>query len=202
MNASVMNELERIDRKDLYNEILKYESEQTEKQKYNGWSNYETWCVNLWIENDEGLNDTVIDFAIDIIESSDGKDEAIRDLSKKIESEIDEFTPELKGMFADLLTSALSSVDYYEIAEHYIDDNWADKETMIKIINNGLDYFVYIEKDDQNYEMNLDSSPSGVNMCVDSVDGDEYDTLWEGSGLDLDDSDLPDELIANIKKRL
>lgn len=31
------------------------------KQTYNGWKNYETWNVALWIGNDEGLHATAIE---------------------------------------------------------------------------------------------------------------------------------------------
>jgi hypothetical protein len=33
------------------------DSNHADEQGYNGWSNYETWNVALWIDNDEGLNE-------------------------------------------------------------------------------------------------------------------------------------------------
>lgn len=31
---------------------------------YNGWTNYETWLINLWIDNDLGLYEMVGEWAI------------------------------------------------------------------------------------------------------------------------------------------
>ena len=33
------------------------------EQTYNGWKNYETWNVTLWIQNDEGLYNLACSFA-------------------------------------------------------------------------------------------------------------------------------------------
>jgi len=131
MKSNVMDELEKMGRNDLVDEILKYEQEQAEKAKYNGWSNYETWCVNLWIDNDEGLQDHVIQLADEALETEDGGGHnSIWSLSQQIEGIVDEMNPlaDKADMFTDLLGSALSDVDYYEIAEHWINDRLSEQE--------------------------------------------------------------------------
>lgn len=88
---------------------------------YNGWTNYETWNCNLWLDND-GSGEYLIERATEL--RNDDPDSACYDLAQEIETMIDENNPiaDQCSMFTDLLRSALSEIDYMEIAEHIISD--------------------------------------------------------------------------------
>lgn len=99
---------------------------------YNGWTNYETWVVNLWLDNDQGMNEELDDWASEAMQEAIDADEsdvrasACSTLAKRIESFIDDqqegASMPTSGMFADLLSHALGMVDWREIAEHHINE--------------------------------------------------------------------------------
>lgn len=91
---------------------------------YNGWSNYETWVVNLWIDNEESSQKRWVERAAELVQGAiddepaeDPKTIALDTLADELEAEHDDATPELSGVFSDLLTHALGRVDWREIAE-------------------------------------------------------------------------------------
>ena len=91
---------------------------------YNGWSNYATWNVALWIDNDQGSYSTRCEMAQECYDDADDMDDAKRSLAEKLKSWVDEMNP-LTGqasMFSDILSSALADVDYDEIAANFLED--------------------------------------------------------------------------------
>lgn len=96
---------------------------------YNGWTNYETWLVNLWIDNDQGSQEHYQELARETlqrcIDDDEDKDDAVSafaDLLKEEHEEAQDQCVGVSGVFADLLNAAMGSVDWREIARHYIDD--------------------------------------------------------------------------------
>lgn len=80
---------------------------------YNGWSNYETWNVNLWLSNDEGLYDMTNEFA---------RYSTPVMLANDISYMVDEIAKE-SGTFGDIDYSDLRMVDYQEIANAWMEDS-------------------------------------------------------------------------------
>ena len=84
---------------------------------YNGWKNYETWLVALWIDNDDGCADYWAERAEEVRDVSDLADE----MDQYYQEMASEVIPS-NGMFNDLFNSALREVSWYDIAEHYISE--------------------------------------------------------------------------------
>ena len=91
-----------------------------EKKTYNGWTNWETWNANLWIDNDWQMSESYACQALDLLGSYE-PDDAVDELAEIIESDFNEFMPEVSGFFADMLNGAMREVNWHEIAKHYID---------------------------------------------------------------------------------
>jgi len=84
-----------------------------DEQGYNGWTNYETWCVNLWLTNDQETYSHA---------SSLPSASAIKELVRDWKHE----TIPCAGIFADLLESALQSVNWYEIYDNLHKEDESD----------------------------------------------------------------------------
>jgi hypothetical protein len=88
---------------------------------YNGWSNYETWAVHLWMDNEESSQKHWARRAMQLF-NLDDIDGSVSDLAREMKSDHEDMLPSLDGFAADLLNAAFGEVDWYEIAESYIDE--------------------------------------------------------------------------------
>jgi hypothetical protein len=100
---------------------------------YNGWANYETWVVNLWIDNEEGSHRHWSARAAEIYEDAPGSGDerhkaALYALEDELKAEHEDAKDTIlqggglcSSVWADLLGAALQEVNWREIAEALLD---------------------------------------------------------------------------------
>lgn len=98
----------------------------TDFNKCNGWTNYPTWCVSLWLGDDVNpLNFFDVDDIVARLANGD-RSGLIYDFAEELRNMVDEVQEQTEsypgGMFVDLMRYALEQVDYYQIAENALDD--------------------------------------------------------------------------------
>ena len=100
---------------------------------YQGWKNYETFALALWIDNDRDAYETAKATAFDVAHEAEPEPKmrkrwpkekhskiAIFAVADALKEWIEEQMPELEGPWGSLLQSAFEEIDWTELAEHYL----------------------------------------------------------------------------------
>ncbi len=90
-----------------------------DERKYNGWTNYETWVVRLWLDNEEPS----YRYWTGEARRWKGRDGAVSGLADQLKEELTEASPVNEPtVYGDLMNAALEDVNWLEIAESYLEE--------------------------------------------------------------------------------
>ena len=105
-----------------------------EKNTYNGWTNYETWALNLWLENEEGsYNYWRGEARRHRAEASEceqvkagtwtTEQAATFNLADALRDDLEAGSPTTEAsVYSDLLNAALSEVNWHEVANAFLEE--------------------------------------------------------------------------------
>ena len=101
-------------------------------KEYNGWYNWETWCVNLWMDNDQGSHEMWREVARESIDADEGTNWFY--FEERLKEYLDYLQEDMQnngiasGLAYDLLGGAISEVNTREIAMHWVADELENME--------------------------------------------------------------------------
>ena len=91
--------------------------------KYNGWSNYETWNLSLWIDNDREWYRAVNDKASALVCDVLSKDEQIEILRQFLIDLVQDNEPKTDPSFySDVLNASIREVNFREVSRSIIEE--------------------------------------------------------------------------------
>lgn len=108
---------------------IKLRGNTMEHREYNGWTNYETWNVKLWLDNEQGTYELQKEMAeqanqtpkVDVWTRKDTTRFTLADLLKDYVEECNPLVDDA-SMYSDLMSAAIQEVNWQEIADAILED--------------------------------------------------------------------------------
>lgn len=85
---------------------------------YNGWENYPTWAIHLWLSNEENS----LAASRELLSDAGDPDRGAQDLHTWVEDNSP--IPETSGMYVDIMSWALQIVDWDAVARALGPEAW------------------------------------------------------------------------------
>jgi hypothetical protein len=77
-------------------------------ESYNGWSNYDTWCFKLWLDNEQNTQEMILNF-VKFALKNEKKSDAIHYIQKFLEEYAHDNAPKLEnGFYSDVLSASFA----------------------------------------------------------------------------------------------
>jgi len=93
------------------------------EEKYNGWTNYETWAAYIWMTSEEGTYKAWTQEARAAKEEAGDKLAARGILAERMQEAIEENAPDLPAsLYSDLLGRAIGRIDFLEVAAAFLEE--------------------------------------------------------------------------------
>lgn len=94
-------------------------------ETYNGWTNYQTWNVTLWMDSEEPTYNLARSMARDAASSETPRVDLADALKEFHANQLEALYPDIAtgaSVFSDLMGHALDSVNWHEIATNYLEE--------------------------------------------------------------------------------
>jgi len=105
------------------------------QNEYKGFANWETWVVNLWIDNDQKLYEYYGNVArVEVSKNKGHPKSTAFQLSLTLNEQFDTWMPAVEGPYLDLLNGAMSEINWHQIARHLV-ERVEEEENYAKQVN-------------------------------------------------------------------
>ena len=85
-------------------------------ETYNGWTNYETWCAGLWLDNDETRYKTLVN-KVRFVDETD--DDDVEDFQDFLKAAVNHMT--FNDLHCDLKPSDIEKVNFEELTTSWLE---------------------------------------------------------------------------------